>query len=233
MGIVGIKEIRSEVTQKWFIGESRQVVLLVQLEFQEFGCSFFLTNVPVFLNASFLLEYPHNSVSTTISHNWHLLTLTPQLCLNYLLGIQYFFYLNCISCGGRWEGGLRWRKCTYTYGWITLLCGRNHWKAIILQLKNIFEKYFLKFVTLRLGKRVLSQIGEVMLQKNFSGFKASFLTKDLLCASKAVGGEGGERVGTWAFPTLKLCHLELGLCKMRVTRANHRAFHQSLLLTLL
>ena len=110
MGIVGIKEIRSEVTQKWFTGDSRQVVLLVQLEFQEFGCSFFLTNVPVFLNASFLLEYPHNSVSTTISHNWHLLTLTPQLYLNYLLGIQYFFSLNCISWWGggeseAWDGG--------------------------------------------------------------------------------------------------------------------------------
>ena len=70
---------------------------------------FFLANVSLFLNASFSLEYPCNSVSTTISHNWHLLTLTPQLCLNYLLGIQYFFLFKLHLCwrGEReaWDGG--------------------------------------------------------------------------------------------------------------------------------
>ena len=74
--------------------------LLVRLEFQEFRCSFFLANFSVFLNASFLLEYSRNSVSTIISHNWHLRTLTPQLCLNYLLGIQYFFLYKLYLCRG-------------------------------------------------------------------------------------------------------------------------------------
>ena len=42
-----------------------------------------------------------------------------------------------------------------------------------------------------------------MLQKNFSGFKASFLTKDLLWVSKAVGGAKGRETGY-----LNLSHLE-------------------------
>ena len=44
--------------------------------------------------------------------------------------------------GVGWEGGSRQTGYMYTYGWVTLLHGKHtqHCKAIILQLKNFFNK---------------------------------------------------------------------------------------------
>lgn len=103
--------------------------------------------------------------------------------------------------------------------------------SIILIIKNRQKKFFTN-LCLRLGKREPKSRMEVVMPRKISNNKAPFLTKISCGPAKQLRGKGGEPQAHQTFPCLKL-HLELGLCKMRVTRASPKGFSQSLLFTLL